>query len=76
MNIDDFIKNGIKRPVQKEDKVYVYNGNDKLTNIYSTIELGREFFSMSNDAFHRIYGFNFIPKGRWFELSKRAAGKL
>lgn len=33
-------------------------------------DLAIDFFSMSNDAFHRIYGFNFVPSGRLFTEAK------
>jgi hypothetical protein len=74
--MDDFIKNIIKRPFQRGDKVLVYNGHNKLIETHSTIELGKAYFSMSNDSFFDVYGFNFVPNGRYHELSKKAAGKM
>jgi hypothetical protein len=76
MSIDDFIKNSIKRPVQRGNEFFVYNGNNELVKTYSTIELGKAYFSMSNDNFFNVYGFNFVPSGRYWELSKKAAGKM
>jgi hypothetical protein len=74
--MDDFIKNIIKKPVQKGNTVFIYNGKNELIKTYSTIELGKSYFSMSNDSFYNIYGFNFVPIGKYWELSKRAAGKM
>ncbi len=74
--MDDFIKRLIKNPIQKGDKVLVYNGNNELVKTYSTVELGKAFFSMSNDSFYDVYGFNFVPRDPYYELSKRAAGKM
>jgi hypothetical protein len=74
--MDDFIKNIIKKPVQKGNTVFIYNGNNELVKTYSTVELGKAYFSMSNDNFFNVYGFNFVPSGRYWELSKRAAGKM
>lgn len=76
MDINEFIKNSIKKPIQKGDKVFVYNGEDELIETHSTIELGRGFFSMSNDTFYNFYGFNFVPTGIYYNISKRLAGKL
>ncbi|GIO18134.1 hypothetical protein J18TS1_12340 [Oceanobacillus oncorhynchi subsp. incaldanensis] len=76
MDLDAFIKNSIKTPKQVGRKVYVYNGNHELVKVYDAIELGKDYFSMSNDIFFDIYGFNYVPRGRYWELSKRAAGKM
>ncbi len=76
MDIKDFIKNSIKKPIQRGDKVFVYNGHNELIATHSTIDLGKAFFTMSNDAFYNIYGFNFVPEGRYYDLSKKVAGKL
>lgn len=69
--MDDFIKRLIKNPIQKGDKVKVYNGNNELVKTYSTLELGKAYFSMSNDSFFNVYGFKFVPSGKYYELSKR-----
>jgi hypothetical protein len=74
--MDDFIKRLIKNTIQKGDRVLVYNGNNELVETHPTVELGKAYFSMSNDSFYNIYGFNFVPSGRYWELSKRAAGKM
>jgi hypothetical protein len=76
MDINELIRNIIKRPFQRGNKVLVYDGNNKLIETHSTIELGKAYFSMSNDSFFDVYGFNFVPSGTYYELSKRAAGKL
>ncbi|MFS0643812.1 hypothetical protein [Siminovitchia sp. 179-K 8D1 HS] len=76
MDLDNFIKNSIKNPKQVGSKVFVYNGNGELVETYDAVELGKAYFSMSNDIFFDIYGFNFVPKGIWWERSKRAAGKM
>ncbi|AEA15505.1 MULTISPECIES: hypothetical protein [Bacillus] len=40
-----------------------YNGHNQW-------DLAKDFFRMSNDAFFKIYGFNFVPKGRLFDDAK------
>ncbi|EMN7726838.1 hypothetical protein WB980_000082 [Bacillus cereus] len=40
-----------------------YNGHNQW-------DLAKDFFQMSNDAFFKIYGFNFVPKGRLFDDAK------
>ncbi|MDG0950518.1 hypothetical protein [Bacillus paranthracis] len=37
-----------------------YNGHNQW-------DLAKDFFRMSNDVFFKIYGFNFVPKGRLFD---------
>lgn len=64
----------IKKAVQMGDIVMVYS-NGELVETHQTVQLGRAYFSMSNDAFYETYGFNFVPSGEHWELSKRAAGK-
>lgn len=76
MSIDNYLKNLVKKPIQKGDTVFVYNGNDELIRTYRTIDLGKQFFSMSNDSFYAAYGFNFVPEGLYWELSKKVAGKM
>lgn len=76
MNLDKFIKDSIKKPVQVQDRVFVYDGNGKIIEKHNTIDLGKAFFTMSNDVFFKVYGFNFVPQGGWWEKSKRAAGKM
>lgn len=76
MNLDTYLKNNFKTPKQVGDRVLVYNGNNELVQVYSTIELGKAYFSMSNDSFFDLYGFNFVPRGRHWKLSKKAAGKM
>jgi hypothetical protein len=76
MNIDNLIKNNIKTTKQHGNRVLVFNGNDQLISIHSTIELGKSYFSMSNDDFYNFYGFNFVPEGKYWELSKRASEKM
>lgn len=72
MNISDLIKN----PVQKGSTVFVYNGSGRLVKTYSTLQLGKDYFSMSNDRFFSIYGFNFVPSGPYWQICKKAAGKM
>lgn len=76
MNVDEYIKSQIKKPVQRGNTVYVYDGNGRLVNTYPTLELGEAWFSMSNDGFYNLYGFSFVPQGIYWELSKRKAGKM
>ncbi|MGN4944602.1 hypothetical protein [Bacillus cereus group sp. MYBK104-1] len=40
-----------------------YNGHNQW-------DLAKDFFKMSNDAFFKIYGFNFVPRGRLFDDAK------
>lgn len=70
------IKSLIKTPIQQGSTVHVYDGNGKLLESYPTVQLGKAYFSMSNDAFYNTFGFNFVPEGQYWELSKRAAGKM
>lgn len=72
MDINDLIK----KPVQKGGKVFVYNGNGDLIKTYSTLALGKAYFSMSNDCFYSIYGFNFVPSGYYWAICKKAAGRM
>jgi hypothetical protein len=76
MNSDDLLKNSIKNPRQIGNKVLVYNGNNEVVEVYPTLELGKAYFSMSNDSFFDIYGFNFVPRGTYWGLSKKLAGKM
>jgi len=76
MNLDEYIANSIKQPKQIGNKVFVYNGNGKLVETHNAIDLGKDYFNMSNDTFYSIYGFNYVPKGIWWERSKMAAGKM
>lgn len=39
-------------------------------NGYKQWDLAIDFFRMSNDAFFKIYGFNFVPRGRLFDDAK------
>ena len=70
------IKMSIKTPKQVGSMVFVHNGAGELVETHKTIELGKAFFSMSNDAFYNTYSFNFVPEGKYWERSKRAAGKM
>lgn len=72
----NFLKDLIRIPKQFGDKVYVYNGNGDLVKTYNTLDLGKAYFSMSNDIFYDIYGFNYVPEGIWWQRCKKAAGKL
>jgi len=76
LDINEFIANSIKTPKQIGSVVLVYNGNGKVIETHRAIDLGKAFFTMSNDAFFDIYGFNYVPRGIWWEQSKRAAGKM
>lgn len=76
MDLDSLIKNRLTRPIQKADKVFVYNGHNELVKVYPAIELGKAYFTMSNDTFFDVYGFNYVPRGIWWDRSKRAAGKM
>jgi hypothetical protein len=76
LELDEFIANIIKNPKQIGSKVLIYNGNGKLVETYNAIDLGKSYFNMSNDIFFEIYGFNYVPRGIWWERSKRAAGKI
>lgn len=76
MDTSDLIASMIKNPKQIGDKVFVYDGNDKLVHVYDTLDLGVSFFTMSNDIFFEMYGFNFVPRGIWWEKSKMLAGKM
>lgn len=71
-----YIRSIIKTPKQRGDKVYVHDGNGVWVATYDALELGKAYFSMSNDMFYNIYGFSFVPSGALYEKSKRAAGKL
>lgn len=33
-------------------------------------DLAVNWFQMTNDEFHRLYGFNFVPQGRLFEEAR------
>ena len=56
----------MKEPVYVTDKryirgrLYVRFSNGHLKS-YDAIELGCEWLQMSNDAFYKLYGFNFNP---------------
>jgi len=76
LSIENYIRNIIKKPIQRGKTVFVYNSNNELIKTYQTIELGKAYFSMSNDNFFDVFGFNFVPNGQYWELSKRAAGKM
>lgn len=76
MDAASFLKKYYKKPVQKGHVVLVYNGHGEVIERHKTVDLGKAYFSMSNDCFYNIYGFNFVPKGHYWELSKKAAGKL
>ncbi|MEV9641744.1 hypothetical protein ABZ756_13670 [Mammaliicoccus sciuri] len=70
------IKTFIKKPKQVGSVVFVHNGAGELVETHKTIDLGKAFFTMSNDAFFDKFGFNFVPEGTYWERSKRASGKL
>lgn len=76
MDLDAFIKSKLKTPKQIGSKVFVYDGNGKLVETHNAIDLGKAYFNLSNDIFYEIYGFNYVPRGIWWERSKRAAGKM
>lgn len=76
MDLDHLMKKLIKRPVQNGSVVLVYNGDGEIVERYRTVDLGKAYFTMSNDLFYKLYGFNFVPSGEYWELSKRAAGKM
>ena len=76
MDLDAFIKNSIKNPKQVGSKVFVYNGYNELVETHNALDLGKAYFNMSNDIFFEVYGFNYVPRGVWWERSKRAAGKM
>ncbi len=46
----------------------IYNTGD--IKLYDAVELGCEWFRMSNDAFFNKYGFNFVPKGKLYDVCK------
>ena len=76
MNLKEYMNTRILTPKQFGAVTFIYNGNGSVTKKYSTEELGKAFFSMSNDVFFNIYGFNFVPEGVYWERSKRAARKM
>lgn len=41
--------------------VLLVNWSDGSTTKYDAVDMGVEWFRMSNDAFHDTYGFNFNP---------------
>ncbi|CAM4313746.1 hypothetical protein [Bacillus wiedmannii] len=47
----------------RRTKYGTYNGHNQW-------DLAIDFFRMSNDAFFKIYGFNFVPRGRLFDDAK------
>lgn len=47
----------------RRKKYGTYNGHNQW-------DLAKDFFRMSNDAFFKIYGFNFVPRGRLFDDAK------
>ena len=66
----------IKTARQIFDQVFVYNQEGTLLEIHDVLELGKQWFCMSNDNFYSIYGFSWVPQGSLWERAKRAAGKL
>ena len=76
MDFEEYTYNRILTPKQFGAVTLISDGNGALVKKYSTVELGKAYFSMSNDAFFNIYGFNFVPEGDYWERSKRAAGKM
>ncbi|WP_312498248.1 hypothetical protein [Bacillus luti] len=39
-------------------------------NGHNQWDLAKDYFRMTNDAFFKLYGFNFVPKGRLFDEAK------
>lgn len=37
---------------------------------HSQWDLAVNWFQMTNDDFHRLYGFNFVPRGRLFDEAR------
>lgn len=74
--LDRFRRDGIRKPVTHGQSVYVYDGHNNLVECYSAVELGVSFFKMSNDSFYDMYGFNWFPKGRVFDIAKRKATEM
>lgn len=54
-------------PHQKERLLRKYG---KGTNGHDRFHLALDFFTMSNDDFFQLYGFNFVPKGQLFDDAK------
>lgn len=43
------------------DGILFVTWSDGKVSTYDAVELGCEWFKMSNDAFYKLYGFNFNP---------------
>jgi len=48
---------------------------NESSNGYDPIELARSYFTMSNDSFYRIYGFNWIPSEPLYSIIKKELEK-
>lgn len=57
-------------------RVIVRDGNGRYVTEYHRIDVARDYFSMSNDAFFDKYKFNLVPTGAYYNLGKMAAGKM
>lgn len=66
----------IKNPKQIGEMVYVTNAKGNLIEVHSGLQLGVQFFTMSNDQFYNKHGFNFVPKGDLWRKAKIKAGKM
>lgn len=61
------VKPDEKKEQQKRQKYGMLDGHYKW-------DLAKAFFSMSNDDFFNVYGFNFVPKGRLWTEAKETLG--
>ena len=56
--------------------VIVYDLNGKIKNIYNAIELAKIWFQSSNDGFYMMFGFNYVPSSRIYDIAKRQLGRI
>lgn len=63
---------GIKYAVSQKvllDTLFV-KWSDGSTTTYNAVDMGVEWFKMSNDTFYKVYGFNFNPH-EWLGLYEK-----
>lgn len=76
-SLEEFLETmlDIKKPVLEGDTVFVFDGSGKPLTSHPAIELAKQFFSMSNDSFYRVYGFNWVPPEPFYSRAKRQLGR-
>lgn len=60
---------------QVYDIVYVMDESGNIIETYRALELAKKWFRTSNDSFFETYGFNWVPRGRYYEEARRQIEK-